>query len=116
MKRKHRYVIFKVSDDKSTVLIEKVGERGSDWDEFTASVPKNNSRYVKIIFLMNLTNIYNNRWIIYDLEWEDGGRKLSKLCFIMYSPDENNDNAEKFVIACNKEQIKAKCSETNRDF
>lgn len=34
----------------------------------------------------------------------------------MYSPDDNLDNAEKFVIACNKEQIKAKVSETNRDF
>jgi hypothetical protein len=57
------------------------------------------------------------RWIVYDLEWDEkDGRKVSKLCFIMYSPDDNNDNAEKFVIACNKDVLKAKISEVNRDF
>jgi len=34
MKRKHRYIIFKVSADKSTVEIEKLGARDADWDEF----------------------------------------------------------------------------------
>ena len=34
----------------------------------------------------------------------------------MYSPDDNQDNAEKFVIACNKDQLKAKVSEVNRDW
>ena len=54
---------------------------------------------------------------MYDLEYEEkDGRKGSKLCFIMYSPDDNNDNAEKFVIACNKDLVKSKVSEVNRDF
>jgi hypothetical protein len=34
----------------------------------------------------------------------------------MYSPDDNNDKAEKFVVACNKDQVKSKVSEINRDF
>jgi len=52
-----------------------------------------------------------------DLEWKaDDGRNVSKLIFIMYSPDDNQDNAEKFVIACNKDQLKAKIPETNRDW
>jgi hypothetical protein len=34
----------------------------------------------------------------------------------MYSPDDNENNAEKFVIACNKDQVKAKISETNLDW
>ena len=57
------------------------------------------------------------RWIVYDLEYkEDDGRKVSKLVLILYSPDENNDNAEKFVVACNKDQLKSKIPETNRDW
>jgi hypothetical protein len=57
------------------------------------------------------------RWVVYDLEFEEkDGRKVSKLCFIMYSPDDNSDNAEKFVIACNKDLMKSKVSEVNRDF
>jgi hypothetical protein len=55
--------------------------------------------------------------VVYDLEYQESdGRKVSKLCFIMYSPDDNADNAEKFVIACNKDAVKSKVSEVNRDF
>ena len=61
--------------------------------------------------------ILSNRWAVYDLEYEEtDGRKVSKLCFFMYSPDDNSDNAEKFVIACNKDLVKSKMSEVNRDF
>ena len=44
------------------------------------------------------------------------GRNVSKLVFIMYSPDDNQDNAEKFVVACNKDLLKSKIPETNRDW
>jgi hypothetical protein len=51
-----------------------------------------------------------------DIEWKaDDGRNVSKIIFFMYSPDDNADNAEKFVIACNKDQLKSKIPETNRD-
>ena len=97
MKRKYRYVIYKASDDKQAVEIEKLGERTEKWEDFQESMPKNNSR-----------------WAVYDLEWvESDGRKCSKIVFIMYSPDENDDNAEKFVIACNKDRLKSKIPEVN---
>jgi cofilin len=44
MKRKHRYIIYKASADKSSVEVEKLGERSADWNEFKESMPKNNSR------------------------------------------------------------------------
>ena len=57
------------------------------------------------------------RWIVYDLEFQESdGRKCSKLCYFLYSPDDNADNTEKFVVACNKDQVKSKISEVNRDF
>ena len=34
----------------------------------------------------------------------------------MYSPDDCKDNAEKFIIACNKDQVKSKVSEVNLDW
>ena len=55
--------------------------------------------------------------MVYDLEWKmKDGRNVSKLVFIMYSPDDNQDNAEKFVVACNKDLLKSKIPETNRDW
>ena len=44
MKRKHRYVIYKPSADKSSVEVEMCGDRSDDWEKFKANVPKNNSR------------------------------------------------------------------------
>mmetsp|Transcript_42039 Transcript_42039/g.64413 ORF Transcript_42039/g.64413 Transcript_42039/m.64413 type:complete len:137 (-) Transcript_42039:356-766(-) len=100
MKRKHRYIIFKVSDDKTACEIEKLGARDADWDDFKNSMPKNNSR-----------------WAVYDLEFtEDDGRKVAKIIFVMYSPDDNTDNTEKFTIACNKDLVKSKVSEVNMDW
>ena len=68
------------------------------------------------IFLIVIVLLYF-RWVVYDLEYQEAdGRKVSKLCYIMYSPDDNADNTEKFVVACNKDQVKSKVSEVNRDF
>ena len=68
-----------------------------------------------ILLFLNDSNIIN-RWVIFDLEWQDGGRKVSKVCFITYSPDCNPVNEEKFAIAAQKEAIKSKVNECNRDF
>jgi len=57
------------------------------------------------------------RWAVYDIEYQESdGRKVSKIAFIMYSPDDNADNTEKFVVACNKDAVKAKLQGTNLDF
>lgn len=44
MKRKYRYIIYKPSEDKSSVQIELIGEREHTWAQFIENVPKNNSR------------------------------------------------------------------------
>ena len=43
------------------------------------------------------------------------GRKVSKVLFILYSPDDNPDGAQKFAVACNKDILKQKVSECNMD-
>ena len=54
---------------------------------------------------------------MYDLEFQaKDGRKIAKICFLLFSPDENNDNTEKFIVACNKDSLKSKISEVSRDF
>ena len=91
---------MKANETKDGVEIEKLGGRNETFDEFKESMPKNNSR-----------------WAVYDLEWAaDDGRKLSKLLFILFAPDDNTDKAERFVVTCNKDSMKSKMSECNRDF
>ena len=99
LKRKYRYIIMKVNEAKDGVEVEKTGERDETFDQFKENMPKNNSR-----------------WAVYDLEWNaDDGRKLSKLLFILFAPDDNLDKAERFVVTCNKDQVKSKMIESNRD-
>ena len=40
MKRSHRYVIMKVSDDKSKIEIEHLGKREATFGEFKELMPK----------------------------------------------------------------------------
>lgn len=56
-----------------------------------------------------------SRWVAYDFEFQDDGRKVSKIVFMLYSPDDNADNAERFVISCNKDLVKSKLPGCNLD-
>ena len=44
MRRAHRFIIFKASEDKSTVEIETLGARDSTYEQFKEAMPKNRSR------------------------------------------------------------------------
>ena len=44
MRRKHRYVIMNVNDDKTEIVIEKIGARDAPWEEFKESMPKDSAR------------------------------------------------------------------------
>jgi 7-cyano-7-deazaguanine synthase in queuosine biosynthesis len=44
MKRAYRYVIYKASEDKSSVEVEKCGERDETFEQFKEAMPKNKSR------------------------------------------------------------------------
>lgn len=45
LKRKHRYIIFKIGD--SQIEVESVGDRSATLDEFTKALPFTDSRYGK---------------------------------------------------------------------
>ena len=44
MKRTHRYLIMKVNDDKSKVIIEHVGARDATFADFKEQMPKDQCR------------------------------------------------------------------------
>ena len=44
MKRSHRYMILKVSDDKTQIIIEKIGARTETFNDFKESMPKDQCR------------------------------------------------------------------------
>ncbi|KAM7501623.1 hypothetical protein LguiB_000527 [Lonicera macranthoides] len=44
-KKVHRYVIFKIDEEKKKVVVEKTGGLAESYDDFTTSLLENNCRY-----------------------------------------------------------------------
>ena len=44
MARKHRFIIYSLSEDDATVTINAIGERQKTWDDFLALMPKDDCR------------------------------------------------------------------------
>lgn len=43
-KRQTRYIVYKPSEDKTKIEIEKVGAREETWDDMKAAIPKDLAR------------------------------------------------------------------------
>jgi cofilin len=99
MKRAHRFMIVKISEDQSQATLEHCSDRSATFADFKAAMPANEPRYA-----------------IYDLEYKTkDGRNESKLVFIMYSPDSCPPGQIRFVYAQNKEEVKAKMSPVHKE-
>jgi cofilin len=75
IKHKYLYIIFKLSNDKRTITVEKAAERPSslssyeeEYNKFNEDLPDEDSR-----------------WAVYDFEFEkEGAGKRNKLTFISW--------------------------------
>jgi len=72
LKKESKYIIYKLSDDKKNIQVEKSSVE-KDYDAFLADLPEKECRYA-----------------IYDFEFEVSATegKRNKICFYTWSPDE----------------------------
>jgi len=86
---KLKYVIFKLSDDKKSIVVEKKGTNAS-YDTFLEDLPERDCRYA-----------------VYDFEYalSTGEGKRQKLCFYTWSPDDAPVRS-KMVYASSKEALR----------
>lgn len=73
VKKEFRYVTFKIKDLK--IVVDERGERKESHEEFVAKLPRNKCRFA-----------------LYDYEGKEGNRNVTKLYFIMWCPENANDN------------------------
>lgn len=101
--RSLKYIIYKLSDDKKTIISEKTSDDdklGADnseeeiYEKFLECLPENDCRYA-----------------VYDLEYEtvSGEGKRSKICFFTWSPDTAPVKA-KMVYASSKDALRRSLS------
>lgn len=87
--KNHKYVIYKISDDKTEIVVAKTSPEGS-YDDFIGELPENDCRYA-----------------VYDFEYEtaSGEGKRSKIIFYIWSPD-TAPVKSKMIYASSKEAIR----------
>ncbi|XP_073119351.1 actin-depolymerizing factor isoform X1 [Henckelia pumila] len=88
-KKVHRYVIFKIEEKKSEVVVEKTGSLAESYEDFTASLPENDCRYA-----------------VYDFDYVTSENcQKSKIFFIAWSPSTSRIRA-KMLYATSKERFR----------
>ncbi|TGZ76988.1 hypothetical protein EX30DRAFT_324087 [Ascodesmis nigricans] len=97
--RKLKYIIYRLSDDKKTIIKEKTSE---DDDLHTNALPKEEEAYEK--FLAALPEL-DCRYAIYDFEFDVGEGKRSKICFFTWSPDDAPVKA-KMIYSSSKDGLR----------
>ena len=92
IKRAHRFLIMKMNEDNSEIIMDCAGPREADFAAFKEAMPKDEPRFA-----------------VYDLEFKTSdGRDVCKLVFVFYSPDNCKNANERFVYAQAKDSIKNK--------
>ncbi|KAI9894838.1 MAG: cofilin [Vezdaea aestivalis] len=88
LKKTHKWIIYKLSDDKKQVIIEKTSDK-DDYEDFRSNLNNNAPRYA-----------------IYDMEYkmEDSGIR-QKIIFIAWSSDEAKV-MEKMLYSSSKEAVR----------
>lgn len=94
--RNLKYVIYRLSDDKKTIIKEKTS------DEDGQLPGDEEGKYAK--FLENLPE-RDCRYAVYDLEYEIADGKRSKIVFYTWSPDEAPVRS-KMVYASSKDGLR----------
>ncbi|TKR69906.1 hypothetical protein L596_021997 [Steinernema carpocapsae] len=81
-KHLHSYIIFRISDDDTTIIVDKKGDKGAPYSEFVEEIRKavgdgKECRYAAVDVEVQVQR-----------QGTDAASKLSKVVFIQYCPDE----------------------------
>ena len=88
MNHKLRYIVFKLNDDMTQVIIEKTAPKEATYEDFLNDLPANSARYA-----------------VYDLEYDTAEGLRQKIIFVMWAPDRCKIK-EKMLFASTKATIK----------
>ncbi|MQM05053.1 hypothetical protein Taro_037859 [Colocasia esculenta] len=88
-KRNYRFIVFKIEEKTQNVMIDKLGEPESNFDDFTSSLPANECRYA-----------------VFDFDFvTDENCHKSRIFFIAWSPDTSRVR-NKMLYASTKDRFK----------
>mmetsp|Transcript_23757 Transcript_23757/g.63662 ORF Transcript_23757/g.63662 Transcript_23757/m.63662 type:complete len:139 (-) Transcript_23757:176-592(-) len=95
----YEYLIFKITDDKKFIELEKKGEKGASFEDFKACLPDNDCRYAVLDVEVNTKS----------------GATTHKLIFVAWS-DDNASVKPKMLYASSKDALKKGLTGINEEF
>lgn len=88
-KHQYRYIIFKINDEQTQIVVEKTGDKEKTFEDFKSDLPKDKCRYA-----------------VFDLNFETKEKqKREKVIFISHSPDNYADGKEKMIYSSSKKAL-----------
>ncbi|KAF8412265.1 hypothetical protein HHK36_000226 [Tetracentron sinense] len=88
-KRNYRFILFKIEEKIQQVMVERLGEPGESYEDFTACFPANECRYA-----------------VFDFDFiTDENCQKSKIFFIAWAPDTSKVRS-KMLYASSKDRFK----------
>ncbi|XP_038894943.1 actin-depolymerizing factor 2-like [Benincasa hispida] len=88
-KRTYRYIVYKIEEKQKQVTVDKVGEPGQGYEDFTACLPADECRYA-----------------VYDFEFMTKENvPKSRIFFIAWSPDTSKVRS-KMIYASSKDKFR----------
>merc|ERR1711975_155013 len=87
---KHRFVLFKMTDNMEEVVVDAQGGAGDSCDQFVSSLPQDDCRYA-----------------IYDFEYNQGEGQRNKILLVVWAPDSARIKS-KMLYASTKDALKKK--------
>ena len=95
----YRYIIFKITDDKKSIVIESKGDKNATFDEFKSKLPDGDCRYA-----------------VLDVEIATkSGATANKLIFVAWS-DDNASVKPKMLYASSKDALKKTLTGINEEY
>jgi len=90
---KYRYIVFKLTDDLKTIVVEKKADPSESYDDFVSHMKAAESAQ-------------ECRYAIFDFQYETvDGQPRNKICFFMWSP-ENSKIKQRMVYSASKDALK----------
>merc|ERR1719478_871820 len=99
LRSKYGYIIFKITDDKKSIVIDKTGEKGASFEEFCKALPDGDCRYAVLDVEINTKS----------------GATTNKLIFVAWS-DDNASVKPKMLYASSKDALKKSLSGINEEY
>ncbi|CAG9534289.1 unnamed protein product [Cercopithifilaria johnstoni] len=81
-KHQHSYIIFRISDDDTTIIVDKIGNKNAPYSEFVEEIRKSvgdgkECRYAAVDVEVQVQR-----------QGTDAASRLTKVVFVQYCPDE----------------------------